>query len=88
MQTERYLRTCMRYIELNPVRAGMVRRPEEYRWSSYGAKAWGDHHWLTPHSEYQRLIASRWRMIVSGNRLKNGTPPSLVRSIADERWMS
>ena len=62
-QTARYLLTCMRYIELNPVRAGTVRRPEEYRWSSYGAHTWGDHHWLTPHPEYQRLgtaPARRW----------------------------
>jgi len=27
--------TCARYIELNPVRAGMVGHPAEYRWSSY-----------------------------------------------------
>ena len=46
---------CYRYIELNPVRAGMVRRPEQYRWSSYGCKAWGDAGWLTPHDEYLRL---------------------------------
>ena len=39
---EEYLLTCMRYIELNPVRAGMVLTPEEYRWSSYGVNAWGD----------------------------------------------
>jgi putative transposase len=35
IDTERYLLTCMRYIELNPVRAGMVTRPGDYRWSSY-----------------------------------------------------
>ena len=34
VQTEKYFLTCMRYIELNPVRAGMVLRPEEYKWSS------------------------------------------------------
>jgi putative transposase len=55
VQTERYLLICMRYIELNPVRAQMVRRPEEYRWSSYGINAWGDRSWLTPHEEYRRL---------------------------------
>lgn len=55
VQTERYLLTCMRYIELNPVRAGMVSRPEEYRWSSYGANGWGDPGWLQPHDEYLRL---------------------------------
>lgn len=27
--------TCMRYIELNPVRASMVQDPAQYRWSSY-----------------------------------------------------
>lgn len=34
-QEERYVLTCYRYIELNPVRANMVARPEDYRWSSY-----------------------------------------------------
>ncbi|WP_027184607.1 transposase [Desulfovibrio inopinatus] len=27
---------CLAYIDLNPVRAGLVRRPEDYRWSSIG----------------------------------------------------
>ncbi|MBU1426199.1 MAG: transposase [Gammaproteobacteria bacterium] len=35
IQAEAYLMTCYRYIELNPVRAEMVRDPGEYRWSSY-----------------------------------------------------
>jgi putative transposase len=59
IQSERYLLSCYRYIELNPVRAGMVERPEEYRWSSYGVNAWGDESWLTPHEEYVRLGDSR-----------------------------
>ena len=29
-----YLWTAMRYVECNPVRAGMVQRAEDYRWSS------------------------------------------------------
>jgi putative transposase len=33
----------------------MVKRPEEYRWSSYGANAWGDLCWLTLHNEYLML---------------------------------
>ena len=33
----------------------MVRRPEEYRWSSYGVNAWGDTSWLQPHDEYLSL---------------------------------
>lgn len=55
VQSDRYLLTCMRYIELNPVRANMVDRPEEYRWSSYGVNAWGDDTWLEPHDEYRKL---------------------------------
>ena len=55
VQSERYLLTCMRYIECNPVRAQMVARPEEYYWSSYGTNAWGDHNWLRPHEENCRL---------------------------------
>ncbi|MBK9160189.1 MAG: transposase [Nitrosomonadales bacterium] len=35
VQAEAYLLTCMRYIELNPVRANMVSDPAQYRWSSY-----------------------------------------------------
>jgi putative transposase len=55
VQSDRYLLICMRYIELNPVRAQMVTRPEEYRWSSYGINAWGDRGWLQHHEEYLRL---------------------------------
>jgi len=33
-----YLLACCRYVELNPVRAGIVADPADYRWSSYGAK--------------------------------------------------
>lgn len=55
VQQDRYFLTCCRYIELNPVRATMVSRPEEYRWSSYGANAWGDTSWIVPHQEYLRL---------------------------------
>lgn len=38
---EQYLLTCMRYIELNPVRADMVNTPSMYRWSSYRCNAQG-----------------------------------------------
>jgi len=41
VDSEAYLLTCMRYIELNPVRAGMVAHPSEYPWSSYTHNALG-----------------------------------------------
>jgi putative transposase len=39
---ENYLLRCHRYIEMNPVRAGIVARPEDYPWSSYRANAHGE----------------------------------------------
>jgi putative transposase len=46
----------MFYIEMNPVRAGLVARPEEYRWSSFGANALGYADALvTPHPFYYAL---------------------------------
>ena len=41
IHARRYLLGCMRYIELNPVRAHMVEQPGQYRWSSYRANALG-----------------------------------------------
>jgi putative transposase len=35
IQRENYLLACCRYVEMNPVRAGMVVGPRQYRWSSY-----------------------------------------------------
>jgi len=39
IDSDEYLLTCMRYIELNPVRAVMVEHPGEFKWSSYHANA-------------------------------------------------
>ncbi len=36
IQSERYLLACMAYIDLNPLRAGLVAAPGDYPWSSYG----------------------------------------------------
>ncbi len=38
---ERWLLACARYVELNPVRAGLVRRPEDWAWSSAAAHLTG-----------------------------------------------
>ncbi len=56
VQNQKYLLACQRYIELNPVRAGMVSDPAEYTWSSYQAHAFGlaARMWQ-PHPEYLAL---------------------------------
>ncbi|MEF3192276.1 MAG: transposase [Campylobacterales bacterium] len=62
VDSETYLITCMRYIELNPVRAGIVSHPKEYPWSSWHTNAEGEHNtFITPHPVY---------LAYSKNRLK------------------
>lgn len=53
---EGYFMAVSRYIELNPVRADMVRRPEDYRWSSYAHNGGdADIKLITPHGIYETL---------------------------------
>lgn len=53
---ERYLLTCQRYIELNPVRAGIVSSPGLYQWSSFRSNALGHRDAvLAPHPTYLSL---------------------------------
>jgi len=55
-QREDYVLACYRYIELNPVRASMVRQPGDYRWSSHAANAEGKvQTLLTPERQYLAL---------------------------------
>jgi putative transposase len=56
IDTETYWFTCMRYVELNPVRAGLVSDPADYRWSSYRSNAFDVHDRLiAPHPLYVSL---------------------------------
>ncbi len=72
VQEDRYLLICLRYIELNPVRAGMVVDPGDHHWSSYQAHAFGARPRLwSPHRLYEQLAHDRegrqkiWRCINS-----------------------
>lgn len=59
VQADAYLLACMRYIELNPVTAGMVAKPDLYGWSSYRANACGEsNRLLTSHGIYLGLGTS------------------------------
>ena len=56
IQTDRYLLACMVYIDLNPVRAGMVAKAADYPWSSHGHYVGRRHdRLLTPHPLYWQL---------------------------------
>jgi putative transposase len=59
VDTDAYLLSCMRYIELNPVRAGMVVHPGDYPWSSFSYNAHGKSNTLIEaHPLYQSLGAT------------------------------
>ena len=59
VDTELYFLRCCRYIELNPVRAKIVVRPEDYLWSSHRYHAFGTRDaLLSPQHEYERLGSS------------------------------
>jgi putative transposase len=56
VESARYVLACYRYIELNPVRAGMVESAAGYQWSSHDANASGvADPLISPHVEYAAL---------------------------------
>lgn len=56
VQIEYYFLVCQRYIELNPVRAGLVRYPGDFHWSSFKSNAIGiESSFLKPHQIYMAL---------------------------------
>jgi putative transposase len=56
VETARYFLACMRYIEMNPVRARLSSNPADFEWSSYGQNITGEPTGLiSPHAEYLNL---------------------------------
>ena len=56
IDSDAYFLACCRYIELNPVRARLVRSPRDYAWSSYAAHAYGrDDPLAAAHPVFRRL---------------------------------
>jgi putative transposase len=80
---ERYLWAVYRYIELNPVRAGMVERPEEYRWSSvHGNTGRCTDSLLTPHPAFLELAPDdRTRASRHRDALRAAMAPELADAI-------
>jgi putative transposase len=85
---ERYWLTCLRYIEQNPVKAGIVSSVEGYRWSSYSAHAFGNGpEWLTYHPVYQALGSTPERRRAAYRGLC-GTPLTESESVLVEESLS
>ena len=70
VDSETYLLSLSRYIVLNPVRAGMVETPGEWRWSSYRATAGLEAapHWLDPGPILDAFNADDWNKAMHGYR--------------------
>lgn len=73
IETETYLLACTRYVDLNPVRAGMVAHPKDYVWSSYRQKTGLEKPWIDFDPCYLGLSNSlidcrrRYAEFVAGN---------------------
>jgi putative transposase len=82
-QEEPYVLGCYRYIELNPVRAGMIEHPGEYRWSSFRANAQGEPcRVVTPHERYRALGEDEQvRQVAYRERFRYQLDPGLVDEI-------
>jgi REP element-mobilizing transposase RayT len=86
IERERHLLTLIRYIVLNPVRAGLVRRAEQWPWSSYGATAgtgarpdWLETDWVLSQLGPPRSARERYRKFVAeGEHEEGGSPLSEV----------
>ena len=65
IESEQYLLCCYRYIELNPVRANMVKKPEDWKWSSYACNAYGKKDRLiTPHKLYLMIHKDKKKELI------------------------
>lgn len=85
VESARYVLACYRYIELNPVRAGLASHPGKYRWSSYKGNAEAvDDRLLFPHPEFlalgETVVARRCAYAAL---FDSALDESLMRSIRD-----
>jgi putative transposase len=68
--SDAYVLACYRYIELNPVRAGIVSKPGDYRWSSHATNSKGVRSpLLRPHSAYLALGDSQPARLAAYDKL-------------------
>jgi putative transposase len=83
VSSETYVLACYRYIELNPVRAGMVDAPGKYRWSSYMANAEGKtNELLKSHPAYDALgLDANQRLHTYRSLCETAPPEPIVEEI-------
>ena len=92
VDSDRYLLSCYRYIELNPVRAQMVAQPGDYPWSSYRYHTVGEpDRLISPHPPYRALGQTeserqeRYRVLVA-EKLEEGCLMA-IREATNKGWV-
>lgn len=63
IEDDRYLLTVIRYIHNNPFKAGLVEKPEQYRWSSYTS-------YLFPHKHQEMIMETEFILSIFANDQK------------------
>jgi putative transposase len=63
IEDERYLMAVIRYIHNNPVKAGIVERPEQYKWSSYNR-------YLQPHNHEDKMVDTEFVLSIMDNDMQ------------------
>lgn len=92
IDSKSYLLTCSRYIELNPVRNGLVKNPRDYLWSSYAHNALGKvDEMISEHQEYLNLgnndkQRAQSYLALSKQKLSNQTV-QLITDTALKGWV-
>jgi len=77
IQTDGYLLACCRYVDLNPVSAGMVKHPADYRWSSFRQKTSNEGPaWIDLDPCYLSLGTTSKERMQRYERFVNDTPPA------------
>jgi putative transposase len=62
---EGYLLACARYVELNPVRSGLVKKPEDWQWSSAGPHMKGKDDILVKTKPLQEIVNKPWEKFLA-----------------------
>ncbi|MGI1678782.1 MAG: transposase [Cellvibrionaceae bacterium] len=85
VDSENYLLSCSRYIELNPVRTGLVDDPASYPWTSYGANALGKTSYLlNPSEPYSSLGETKEaQQSVYRSLFETKLPDSIIKEIRE-----
>jgi putative transposase len=67
---EMYLLSCTRYVELNPVRAGLVKKPEDWRWSIADPHMKGQDDILVKTKPLLEIVDTPWRDFLGSDVLE------------------